>query len=150
MRRYSTPMRSISGFIRTDENKHQRLGKKENQQRDDKGKDDRYKKCAAYSPAYAISFPRPEILGDKSGKSIPEFLNGHIGERVDLDCRGECCHDSRAKTIYQPLHHQYAEVHHRLLDASQCGEGSDFFQAGTVEAHILPVQPQFGTFLVSI
>ena len=88
---------------------------------------------------YVLPFPRSEILGNEGGKSIPELLNGHIGERVDLDCCGECGHDNRTKTIYQPLHHQYSEVHHRLLDASQCGERSDFSQAGTVEAHIFPV-----------
>ena len=87
-----------------------------------------------------VECPTPEDIHYLTNQfNVPEFLNRHIGERVDLDCCGECGHDSRTKTIYQPLHHQYSEIHHGLLDASQCGERSDFFQAGTVEAHIFPV-----------
>ena len=62
----------------------------------------------------------------KGGKRVAEVLHGHIGECIDFDRRGKCCHNGRAEAVDKPLHHQNAEVHYRLLHTGQNGIVGDF------------------------
>ena len=76
---------------------------------------------AADTPTLA----RAEILRNEERKRAAELLRGHIGESVDLDGDGEGRHNGRAETVDQPLYHQNAEIHDRLLHAGGGGHTRD-------------------------
>ena len=70
--------------------------------------------------------------------NVDEILGRHIRECVDFHHsrkRGAC---GKAEAVDQPLHHQYAEIHNRLLDGGQYRIADDLSQQLTV---IMPVLP---------
>ena len=77
------------------------------------------------------------VLRDKRGERIAEILGRHIRECVDFHHsrkRGAC---GKAEAVDQPLDHQDAEVHDRLLDTR---EDRAFHDAD----HQPPVEPEIG------
>ena len=96
-------------------------------------------KALFHSFADPFLFSRSEVLGNKGGKGISEFLYRHIGERVYFYCCRKGGHDYSAKTVDQSLYHENAQIHYRLLYTGQCGERSDLFQAVTVEMQVVAV-----------
>ena len=88
MRRYATPTAiisvssgrtkiSINGLAKMKTNTDTRSEK--NNSRD---------KCTANTPADTVVTCCPKVLCNESGKGVPKFLHGHIGERVNLhSCR---------------------------------------------------------------
>ena len=60
-----------------------------------------------------------EVLRDERRKSVAEILNGHISKGIYLDRRRKRRHDRRTKRIDAPLHHEDAEIHHRLLQTGE-------------------------------
>lgn len=94
---------------------------------------------ALFTPCGSVLLSRSEVLGNKGGKGISEFLYRHIGERVYFYCCRKGGHDYSAKTVDQSLYHENAQIHYRLLYTGQCGERSDLFQAVTVEMQVVAV-----------
>ena len=106
--------------------------------------------CTNETPVDTVVTSGPEVLCNKGGKGIPKFLHGHIGERVNLHSCRKSCHYRCSKAVDGPPIIRDSQIHHRLLDASQCREGSYFLQASTVKTHIFMMPSQFRTPSVSI
>ena len=81
----------------------------------------------ALKGSFADTFliPGSVILGDKGGVGVSEILYRQIGEGVDLDGGGEGGHNGGAEAVDQPLYHEDAEVHDRLLHAGHGGQPDD-------------------------
>ena len=68
------------------------------------------------------------VLRNKQRISISEFLGRHIRDGIDFYRGGKGSHYSCPKAVDQPLNHQYAEVHHRLLRSCRNIADYNFFQ----------------------
>ena len=71
--------------------------------------------CFFNSVFYSVILARTEILCDKSRKRISEILYRHICNGDDFHRNGKRRHNLCTETVYNPLHHKYAEIHYRLL-----------------------------------
>lgn len=107
--------------------KHQWPGQNKNEYRNNKAKNKGNPNGDPDSFADTFVFSSSEILSDKSREGISEILNRHISKRIDFNCRSKASHNSRSKAIDQSLHHQYTEIHDRLLGTSQRRIGCNFF-----------------------
>ena len=64
-------------------------------------------------------FPRPEILGNKDGKSIAEILYREIGKGINFYSCREGRHDRGAEAVDQTLDSQNTQIHNGLLQTGQ-------------------------------
>ena len=134
--------RDDPGLLRLDEQPHERRGKHAHRQSDRDAEHDRTHRRAPDATADAVGFACAVILRNKGGKCVAEVLHRHIGERVDLDC---CCkgrHDRCTEAVDQPLHHQDAEIHHRLLHAGQHRQTCNLTYRPAIPPYMLPRDPQ--------
>ena len=75
-----------------------------------------------------FGLPCSEVLRHKSGEAVSKVLYRHIGKGVNFHCRRKGRHDCCSKTVHQSLHHQNAQIHHRLLQRGEEGKLSDLLQ----------------------
>ena len=113
---------------RVDEDVHQRRGKDENQGGDGGTVERTHEKRLPRAAADAVTRPRAVVLRHEGGIGVAEVLRGEVGEAVDLDRGGKGRHHGRTEAVDQALHHEDAEVHHRLLQAGQRGKPGDAAQ----------------------
>ena len=85
-------------------------------------------------------------MGDEGGEGIAEVLYRHIGEGIYLHPGGKSGHDGGAEAVHQPLDHQDAKVHHRLLDTGEDGEAGDLLHRGPFQGKPPPDTLQLGNF----
>ena len=120
-----------------DENAHERGSKQPHQRRDHHTEAAAQGKALLHALANAPHIPGAVILGHKGGVGIAEVLHRQIGKAVDLHRRREGRHHRGAKAIHQPLHHENAKVHHRLLRTGEGGQIADLPQHGPVKVQLL-------------
>ena len=130
-------------FTRLNKNLHQRAGKYTNNGTDRQAEYQGNSGCAADSEANPAGLPSAIVLGYKGRKGVSKILNRHIGEGVDFYCCGKGGHDGGAKLIDQPLHHQNAKIHNRLLRAGKKGKTGQFPDQCRVPVHVPSAEPQF-------
>ena len=102
-----------------DEDRHQRLRENHRHRADKNAEHSRREKRAPHSAANALRLSRAIILRNERRKRIAKILHRVVGKGVNLHSRCKRRHDHRTKAVDQPLHQQYAKIHHRLLDARE-------------------------------
>ncbi len=93
----------------------------------------------------AVLLFRAVILRDEGGESVAEILHRHVGEGVNFHRGGKSRHHHGAEAVDQPLDHEDAQVHDRLLDAGQDGEAGDFPDAAPGDPPPLQTAADLGT-----
>ena len=77
-------------------------------------------------------------MRDEGGEGIAEILHRHIGKGINLYGSGKGCHNNRAEAVDESLYHKDTEIHDRLLNTGQSGEGYDLTDAFAAQAADLP------------
>jgi DNA-binding transcriptional LysR family regulator len=93
-------------------------------------------------PRSLESLPGPIVLGHKRRKGIAEILHRKIGKGVDFHRRRKGRHNHCAKAVHQPLHHENAEIHHRLLEAGQGRQTANLPEHRLLQLHFSPLGQQ--------
>ena len=90
--------------------------------------------------AHALLIAPRRSSGDEGGNGVAKVLHRQIGKGVDLYRRGKGGHHRGAKAVHQPLHHEDAQIHDRLLDTGQRRKAGDLLHAREPHAHALRAQ----------
>ena len=86
-------------------------------QRNDDGKSSAQCKSIFRAAPDPLVISGPVILCGESGVGISEILHRQIGKGINFHSGRKCRHDRRTEAVDEPLYHQNAEIHDRLLNA---------------------------------
>ncbi len=137
-------------LLRFDKQEQELPGKYDHEHGDGEGEQHHAPGGGAYSFFDPLRLFCPVVLGDKGGEGVAEILQGHVGKGVDLyGCR-EGCHNDAAEAVDKSLHHQDAQIHHRLLQAGQDGGVCDLLYGGGTKPPVLFFDPHKRAFQYTV
>ena len=131
-----------------DKQAHQIRAKEPDERRDEQTEAHGHLHRPAQPRAHAFLVARAVVLGDEGGNGVAKVLHRQIGEGVDLHRRGKGGHHRGAKAVHQPLHHEDAQIHDRLLDTGQRRKTGDLLHAR--KPHPRPLRTQVGPFFARV